>query len=433
VSALLQIQADRNKAIPLIVKALEDADPGVVMPALHTLAEGGADVVPALAQALDHKEARYWACLILAELGPKAKEAAPALVKVIADERPEVRLQALIALGEIGPDAKPAVAAVAKAMEDPELSVRYGAAFALGRIGDASAAPALEKAMESKDPFLKQLVVWASAKVDPKNAEKMSMAIKTLVFSLIDEKPSHRSAAARGLLELGQDELVSKEIDALIPTLDDEKFDRYVTAFASLGTRVVPRATEVLADPKRRERGMRILARVGPEAVSAVPELVKLLGDNDPQTRTSALYTLGAIGPKAETAVGPIGEALADSDREVRLAAAFALSRIGPPAKGAAPTIARWINSDDQLTKLAAVMALLKIDPQNQEHVTLAVPVLIDSLAARQEFMRVDAAYTLGEIGKAAASALPALEMALRDRSSAVRAAAAEALKKIKG
>jgi HEAT repeat protein len=433
VSALLSIKADRSKVIPLIVKTLEDGDAAVVMPALHTLAEAGADVVPALAAALDHKEARYWACLILAEIGAKGKEAVPPLQKVIADERPEVRLQALVALGEIGPDAKLSVAAVAKAMDDPELSVRYGAAFALGRIGDPSAAPALEKAVKSEDRFLRQLAIWASAKVDPKNAEKLSLAVKTLVFGLIDENASHRTAAARGLLDLNQPELVSKEIDALIPTLDDDKMDRFVAAFASLGSRVVPRATEVLSDPKRRERAMRILARIGPEAASAVPDLAKLLGDPDAKTRTSALYTLAAIGPKAEAAVGPITESLADSDRDVKLTAAYALSKIGPAAKGAAPTLAHWTTSDDPLTKLTAVTALLKIEPQNAEHVRLAVPVLIDALKDGHEFVRVEAAMTLGDLGKPAASALPALEGALRDRSSAVRGAADEALKKIKG
>jgi hypothetical protein len=41
---------------------------------------------------------------------------------------------------------------------------------------------------------------------------------------------------------------------------------------------------------------------------------------------------------------------------------------------------------------------------------------------------------TLGELGKAATSALPALEAAAtKDSSSAVRAAAADAVKKIKG
>ena len=431
ISALLTIKADRSKVIPLVVKVLEDGDASVVMPALHSLAEAGADVVPALAEALDHKEARYWACLILAELGPNAKEAVPALQKVVADERPEVRLEALVALGEIGPDAKPAVPAVVKAMDDPELSVRYAAAFALGKIGDASAAAALEKAAQAEDPFLKQLAIWAGAKVDPQNEEKAALAIKTLVQGLIHEKQAHRSAAARALLELKRDEQMSKEIDALIPKLTDEQFDRYVTAFASLGTRVVPRATEVLRDPERRFRGMRILARVGPDASAAVPELVKLLAESDPKVRNEALFTLAAIGPKADSAVGPITEALADKDREVMLSAGYALGKIGPAAKPAAPQLVKLASAEDELVRLTAVSTLLKIDPQNPEYVKMAIPVLTDALSASHAFMRVEAAMTLGSLGKEAASALPALQLARQDRRSSVRAAAEEAIAKI--
>jgi HEAT repeat protein len=434
--ALLNIKADRNRVIPLVIKALEDADPAVVMPALHTLAEGGASVVPALVEALGHKEARYWASLVLAEIGPAAKDAAPALAKILSDERPEVRLEALVALGEIGPDAKVAVPAAIKALDDKEVSVQYAAVYALGQIEDPSAAEALAKAAKSDDHFLAQLGIWASATVDRKNPEKMNAAIKALVAGLVDEHAAHRTAAARGLLDLNQPELVSKEIDSLVPTLDDEKLDRFTSAFASLGGRVVPRAIEVLgdADPKRRERALRILAKVGPEAAPAVPALVKLLGESDANLKTGALYTLAAIGPKADGAVEAITKALADSDREVKLTAGYALGKIGPGAKAAAPELMKLASDQDDDVKLAGVWALLRIDPTHEGHITVAVPTLAKALSDDHDFVRIEAAMTLGELGKAATSALPALEAAAtKDPSSAVRAAAADAVKKIKG
>jgi HEAT repeat protein len=79
VRALQMIKADRAIVTPLVVKVLEDSDPAVVMPALHTIAEAGAEVVPALTEALGNKEARYWACLALSEIGPDAKDAVPEL------------------------------------------------------------------------------------------------------------------------------------------------------------------------------------------------------------------------------------------------------------------------------------------------------------------------------------------------------------------
>src|SRR5262245_47175204 len=127
VRALRSIDADRQTIIPLVLKLLEDNEPAVVMPALYTIAEAGAAVVPALSEALEHPEARYWACLVLAEIGPDAKAAVPALTKTLADKRPEVRLQAVIALGEIGPAAQPASSSLSKLLGDDFPSVRAAA------------------------------------------------------------------------------------------------------------------------------------------------------------------------------------------------------------------------------------------------------------------------------------------------------------------
>jgi HEAT repeat protein len=433
VTALRMIKADRSKVIPLVVKVLEDADPSVVLPALHALAEGGPEVVPALTEALENKEARYWACVVLSAMGPAAKGAAPALAKAATDERPEVRSQALLALAEIGPEAKSAGPAAAKALDDPFLSVRYAAAFALGRIGDKTHAAVLEKAAASEDHFLSLVAAWARAKVEPENKEKLTAAIKALVAGLLDEHENHRVAAARGLLELNAPEAVSKELDAAAAVLNESQIDRAMDAFAALGSRVVPRATELLKDPKRRDRAMKVLAKIGPDSAPAVPALVALLKDQDPKVRTEALFTLAAIGPKAVTALEPATAALADTDRDVMLTAEYFLAKLGPDAKGAAPALRKLLDSQDSLVKLSAVHALLEIEPKNPDNAKIAVPEMTAALKHPQAFIRAEAAMTLGDLGKAAAGALPALEAAARDEDPDVRAAVAEAVKKIKG
>jgi HEAT repeat protein len=433
VAALRVIKADRQKVIPLVVKVLEDADASVVMPALHALAEGGAEVVPALTEALDSKDARYWACVVLADIGPAAKSAAPALAKAAADERPEVRIQALIALGEIGPDAKAVSADVAKGLEDQFMSVRYAAAFALGRIGDKAHAAALDKAAKSDDHFLALVGIWATAKVDPENQEKLKAAVKALVAGLFDEHENHRIAAARGLLELNAKELVGAEFDVATAKLDDQQLDRVLDAFAALGGRVVPQAIDLLKDPKRRERALKVLGKIGADAAPAVQAIAALVKDEDPKVRTEALFALGAIGPKAASAVPAASEALADPERDVMLTAGYALGKMGPAAKDAAPALHKLLESNDDLVKLTGVWALLQVDPTNDAHVKAAVPQMTAALKNPLAFIRAEAAMTLGDLGQAAASALPELEAAQKDTNRAVREAAAEAVKKIKG
>lgn len=46
-----------------------------------------------------------------------------------------------------------------------------------------------------------------------------------------------------------------------------------------------------------------MLARIGPEAYDAVPELTDLLGDSDEDVRKAAARALGQIGPQAADAV----------------------------------------------------------------------------------------------------------------------------------
>jgi len=62
-AGLANDRGPRQTTTPLIVKLLSDSDPTVAMRALHTIAEGGVEMVPALTVALEQKEpaiGRVW-------------------------------------------------------------------------------------------------------------------------------------------------------------------------------------------------------------------------------------------------------------------------------------------------------------------------------------------------------------------------------------
>lgn len=77
---------------------------------------------------------RRRAIAALADLGPDAAPAAPALAAALEDDNPFVREAAAGALGKIGPGAAAALSALTAALDDPDRGVRRSAADALAAI-----------------------------------------------------------------------------------------------------------------------------------------------------------------------------------------------------------------------------------------------------------------------------------------------------------
>lgn len=434
IGAMRRLSPKPNAMIPLVVKVLEDAEPSVVLPALHSLAEAGKDVVPALIEAMRKPKARYWSCLVLAEIGPEAAAAVPALTEALKDEDPGCRLQAAVALGEIGPAAKAAVPALIAALEEKERSVNYGAAFALGRIGDPQAAAALAKAGEIDDPFLKMVSTWASAKINPQDAAQAAAAVKVLVAGLASEQGFIRQAAARGLFELNAPpDVVRPELLAALQGADPKVVRHLVDAFALLGAKAVPRAIVALQSEHEeiRNAAVRVLGRIGPAAKEAVPELAKILAEKHSELRREAAYALAQIGPDSASAVPALLKAAGDQDRETVLAATYALGKIGQPAASAKEILGQRLKSEDALVRITAAWATVQVEPTNASAVGAAIAELKAALTNEHESIRVHAAMVLGDLGATGKAALPALEKTLSDPSRAVRSAAQEAISKL--
>ena len=169
------------------------------MPALQALAERGAAAVPRLRKALKHDRAAYWACLVLAEIGPAAKDAVPDIQPLLQHKEPEVRLQALVTLGEIGPAGKPLIADIVDRLKNDEITgVRYTAAFALGRIGlNPEATAALEAAAKHDDAILRLLAAWALARHNPNDRALVQRAIDMVVGAFKSDDVHLRRVAAK--------------------------------------------------------------------------------------------------------------------------------------------------------------------------------------------------------------------------------------------
>ncbi len=433
--ALHSVHAPRELILSHMPKILKAATPTDAAAAVMTLSELGEAAVPGLCAALNDNDACYWAALALGEIGPKAKAAVPALGKLLTHKDPEVRMQVLMTLGQIGPAAKPLTGEIIEILDsDEEASVRYAAAYALGMIGDsAEATPALAKVLDSKDPFLRVASAWALLRLTKGRTPVLRRAIRIVLDGLQSDNADVRVAAARALADpdVPQDVMVPAFRAAMqgLRANHPEKIMPIVDALGTLGKKVVPACIRAL-EQKRPLRfyALQVLIRVGPDAAESIPVLVDTLNDDDAAMRREALYALGAIGPDSAKVTEKIVACLSDSDAEVRYAACYALGKIGPGASAALPTLAKLRDSDDEFMDIASVWASLKIAPEDAQLKKTAVQYLIKALSDVREQVRIEAAYTLGELGAVAKPATDALKKAEKDGSPAVREAATYAL-----
>jgi len=439
-NALRRLVPDPAALAPLFSDQLADADPAVVMPALRTLADMDAAAVPFLLEALKEPKSRYWATVALADIGPDAAAAVEPLAKLAAEGELDERMQATLALAAIGAPAAAAVPALAAAVDSEEELLRNAAAFALGKIASPAADAPLEKAAAAPNPFLAAIAAWGRAQIHPQDAALVSAAVQRLKQGLDSDTPAFRKASISGLSDLAEftAEPARKElVGEFIGLLHDADVDVGTAAGAALVRLkgfAVDAVRGTLADADSRLRGLEVLAAIGPDARAAVPELAALLSDADPLVRSEAAVALAAVGAEAAPAVPALAALLADdAPAEVRYATAYALGRIGAAAKPAAPRLLELSQSADEIMATVATWATLKIDPEDGTLVEAAIPLLRKALRGQNEMARLEAAVALGDIGPRASSAIPILELVSEeDASRQVRAAAAEALSKVR-
>ncbi len=180
VQAVQAIHPGPKVVVPLGVKLLEDADPAIRVRVLSAMADAGVKAVPGLIEALNHEKAAYWACLVLREIGPAAKDAVPALAEKLKDPRPEIRREAALTLGAMGDAATAVIPQIVALLSDN--NARTAATFVLGELGQipADAEATLRANVKSEDKLLSTTSLWALARVHPEDKDLRRQATEEL-------------------------------------------------------------------------------------------------------------------------------------------------------------------------------------------------------------------------------------------------------------
>ena len=303
--------------------------------------EAPGEVAPALTGALADSEpsVRKHAALALAKVGPPAEAVSP-LLAALADNDGGVRAAAASALGEV----KPADAIILKALEkvaagDKDVSARLAAIAALGRHGDraADAVPALIEILKENDSNL-----GSPHEVAVRSLREIgSSHLPALTEALGRKEPRTRIGILKVLAQLGpaarpavpdvekrlsdEDPLVRLEAVQCLWAIERKPDRATRSALEHL------RTTE--ANPRKRgqirAKAIYVLGELGPDARTAVPDLLAILKD-DPESviRTYAAQALGKMGPESEIVEALKTAAKNDKDPDVCWAANEALKKL---------------------------------------------------------------------------------------------------------
>ena len=256
-------------------------------------------------------------------------------------------------------------------------------------------------------------------------ADPQSQDIKTIIEALKDKDT--RSEAVRELSRPSRksDPEIREAVPYLIELLNDKDAGQLIQADAVrlLGTigasanDAIPVLINAMKDLKSslvRERAGEALGSIGISDSHVVKALIDAMSDPDISPYSYDHYAAKALAqfsPKPEV-IEALLKALRHRKALVRQRSATALGIIGPEAQQSIPALIKILKDRDMHVVICGLVALRKMGP----HARPAIPLLID-IVRKDRPKRSIAARVLGEIGKEANQAVPALMEALKEES----------------
>ncbi len=166
-------------------------------------------------------------------------------------------------------------------------------------------------------------------------------------------------------------------------------------------------------DAHDRRVAAELLARVEPPGAALTELLRPLLADKDHYVRRAAMQGLGTQGPAAKAAISDLEKASTDSNLPNRVTARVALIHIAGPSKERVRALADLLRLKEPCDGAAGYAAaeLGKLGRQAKS----AAPQLLDAVKHTDAHVRVEAAGALGRVGADREKVVAALIALLKD------------------
>lgn len=310
--ALARIGWSDDQLLARLCERLQDSEPAVRASSALALgrATGSAKkVVPLLIVTIKDAESSVRAAgvSVLGVFGPEAEDAFPQLRAMVNDTDPEVRSAVAKAIGGIAKSE--ALEMLASFLQDSEAGVRIAALHSVRALGEAALplVPELIRALGDADSEKRAFIIGILSKsgVEGQNAlvaalsNTNSQASREVFYALKALKPLDKVVVGTLLKHL-------KEGSALT--------QRYaVELLSNIGVndlKIAKTATEILVaketNDELRQRLVRLLAQIGPDASVALEPLVKILQESSPELHKDAARALIRMGPFAIPALKQI-------------------------------------------------------------------------------------------------------------------------------
>jgi HEAT repeat protein len=290
-------------------------------------ASAGASSVSALIEQLKSPDAgeRLNAVESLGALGPKAKDAVPALV---------------VALNETAASDHPAVRQAARQV-----------ATSIQRINPNAVVPA-----ETIARFTKRAAI-APAPRRIQGGTILSCPLQTDAIETLAILGPAAKSAVPDLIRLSHKPCIQPAIRQALSAIGSPNPDQ-----------ITP-LVQALRDPDVNVRlaVVEYAKNLPPETAGLIPAVGRLLNDSSPAVRLAALESLEKLHPEGEARLPLVREFLKDPSKDIRERALHVVDAMGDDARSATPLLEDMLKDPEPGIRLEAARLLVKLDARNEK------------------------------------------------------------------